>query len=96
MARKSTRRPVCSHEGCGERCVIACILPLDAEPSDYLCPEHAAAAGFCPGCGYFIAGTMFGDRHGLCETCYEDNCEEPDYDDDEYDTCYFAGMECIP
>ena len=44
---------------------------------EYLCTVHAQKAGYCPGCGAFIAG--IGGMGVYCDTC------EPEFNDSDWD-----------
>jgi hypothetical protein len=64
---------------CKEAYSLACQLYLH-DPDEgsyiqveYLCGEHAAKAGYCPGCGVFIAG--IGGMGVYCDNC------EPEFED---------------
>lgn len=50
-----------------------------------LCNDCAIAVGFCVGCGGYIAGSEFEERHGLpglCVDCLDDlRAETGEYDD---------------
>jgi len=59
----------CSHEGCWHKGD-----PYSIEgdrPDEYVCAEHAHAAGYCSGCGQFLSGIESFDfsRSGLCSEC---------------------------
>ena len=70
---------------CREPYAIACQLYIhdpdhdtgDYYQVDYLCATHAQKAGYCPGCGAFIAG--IGGLGVYCDTC------EPEFEDESID-----------
>ena len=78
---------VCEHSSCDRR-GRGCWLPDDTEaPTDWLCDEHAVAAGYCAACRTFWAGIESFDSSptGLCENCiagedYDDEADEDDYE----------------
>ena len=94
--------PECPNDG------IACTIPGGSghgDTTEYFCPDHATAAGYCACCGVFIAGGDVRFDAGvsrLCENCREgeDYDNEPDDDDLEFDchrgpdgSCGLAGTE---
>jgi hypothetical protein len=50
------------------------LLPLDEEPNNYYCLEHAEENGYCRECGLFAAGTEGFDflHRGVCDGCHEE------------------------
>ena len=81
-------RTHCQQEGCTEW-ANPCFLPTEDAPHEWLCPEHAAAAGYCAGCFEFWAGVEvfdFSPSH-LCANCQSEFDEylddEPAYDYEE-------------
>lgn len=68
--------PNCQHEA------IPCYLPgAGPTPSEYLCGACAVKAGYCCGCGLFIAGSDERFDSGLsccCENCRADAGDEQD------------------
>jgi len=71
----------CAHEG------RACELPdYDSGHVDieYVCGEHAARMGYCPGCGQFWGGVGSFEMTGLCDNCRHeaeaDNWHDEDND----------------
>lgn len=81
---------LCEHPGCDRR-GMGCWLPDDdEEPTDWLCDEHAVAAGYCASCRTFWAGIDsfdFSRTPGLCENCSagEDYDDEANADEDDYE-----------
>lgn len=80
----------CEFEGCTSTETEHYDYPVwDDEPAAaWLCWEHADKSGFCPSCGYFVAGS--GDDHkngtALCGECYDELAYETgEYDDQEDD-----------
>ena len=52
----------------------------------FLCPKHAAEAGYCPYCGAYVGGTedeLDVWTYGMCSDCLAD--DEFDDDEDEFD-----------
>ena len=94
------RERVCGEVGCTRR-AIPCYFSDDflaesPQVSEYLCPDHAARAGYCRLCGAFEGGTEgFEFSHpGYCESCsyeLEESLEADSYDEDLY---YDAEAEC--
>jgi len=79
----------CSHKG------FACRLPGDyneetktfkEDQVEYLCAKHAEEAGYCMGCGEFIAGTGMEFRNnGYCDNCWDEiRSSEADYDEEDF------------
>lgn len=70
----------------------ACYLPgIKDAPSAYYCDQHAAAHGFCCGCGQFWAGVesfefsrFHGGFEGLCEDCSDELKDELTVDHEDY------------
>ena len=83
----------CEHEGCTETDIATYEYPVLVDGEEIgqdLCYQHAYEAGFCPSCGYFVAGT--GDENWLglkiCYECYQElQCETGELDED-YDDYY--------
>lgn len=54
----------------------------------YLCDDHAIDIGFCPACGWLVAGNEWDDIHidsyGMCSGCFRELQDEQD-DEDDYD-----------
>ena len=59
----------------------------EPQPEQYLCWQHAIRQGFCPSCGWFVAGS--GDENwqgsGVCYECYHEETDELTYQNDYYD-----------
>lgn len=73
---------VCEVEGC-ERDATG--YPYPGGPW-FLCPKHAAEAGYCPYCGAYVCGTeekLDVWTYGMCSDCLAD--DEFDDDEDEFD-----------
>lgn len=83
-----TRR--CSHEGCWEK-GRDCYLPENTTgvPDEWVCGEHAHAAGYCWCCGTFHAGISSFDfsKSGLCENCDDQLKSDTGECDQEEDGC---------
>lgn len=82
----------CEHEGC-EADALPCYLDVDllSEPpvvSQWLCCEHAALCGYCPGCGrFFGSGTLSYYGLTMCDDCHAETSEE--WDEWEEESYYF-------
>lgn len=85
---------LCQEEGCRERaiqCTLLCVGHDGKDEIEWLCPEHAAKAGFCSGCGTFAAGTEgfdFGRPAGMCDNCREElrhDMGEDDSDEEDFE-----------
>lgn len=61
----------------------------DYYQTEYLCGEHAAKAGYCPGCGAFIAGIS--GMGVYCDTCEPEFDDSGEWDEDEEDVCNQCG-----
>lgn len=73
--REHAVHATCEHDGC-DADAIPCQLDDDRcaeRVTEWLCPEHAAEAGYCASCGDFWGGIdTFEFRHpGLCDHCWE-------------------------
>lgn len=88
---------------CKKEYSLACQLYIhdpDHETGDYyqveyLCTVHAQKAGYCPGCGAFIAG--IGGMGVYCDTCEpEFDLERYDEDQEEWDPEYDDLGEPVP
>jgi hypothetical protein len=82
----------CQHAGCdhpGIPCVLASGDGTFDNPDQWLCPGHASEAGYCPGCGWFSAGTGHPfDDLGWCDNCLaelDDDDDDEDDDDSDFD-----------
>lgn len=80
----------CSRPGC-ENKAMKCEIPGGydhdtqseyPESYEYHCPEHAREAGFCAGCGTFIAGWK--DFSDYCDNCEDEIYEAFDEEDENY------------
>lgn len=49
---------------------------LDGTPTEPLTADEAIKAGFCPGCGWFVAGVERDDialhNFGICDECLDE------------------------
>jgi hypothetical protein len=77
----------CEYENCTSTETEQYTYPVevDGEPvAEYLCWEHADKQGFCPACGYFVAGSGDENWRGgtICYECYRDFESEMEGDDD--------------
>ena len=85
----------CEFEGCTSTETEQYNYPTqNDEPqlSEWLCWEHADKQGFCPSCGYFVAGSGDENWNGgsLCYECHQELAYEiGEYDDDEEDLDFF-------
>jgi len=88
--KDKTRR--CSHEGCWAK-GRDCYLPENTTgvPDEWVCGEHAHAAGYCPSCGFFWAGIESFDfgKSGLCENCEDEWKTETGEYDEEWEGPYY-------
>lgn len=72
----------CDFEGCtGEarEWTHRVYKPPKQEPrpcTHSFCEGHAREFGFCTSCGGYFAGTSVFDKHELCESCLNEQCEE--------------------
>lgn len=81
----------CEFKNCGSIATEQYTYPVAIEGEtikQYLCWEHADKSGFCPMCGYFVAGS--GDENwqggSVCYECYHQlESEQEGSDDDYYD-----------
>lgn len=81
----------CEHENCYSVETEQYTFPVEVDAAilqSYLCWEHADKNGFCPMCGYFVAGS--GDENwrggSVCYECYQDlESEQEDSEDEYYD-----------
>ena len=81
---------ICEDEGCSHQAVVKCVLDYWDENTqewkedfEWLCCDHANEAGYCMGCGIFIAGTgMEFTNNGYCDNCF-DEIRSNDFDDEE-------------
>lgn len=79
----------CEYENCHSTETEHYTFPVGIDGKtlqSYLCWEHADRSGFCPMCGYFVAGS--GDENwcggSVCYECYKDLESEQGGGDDEY------------
>jgi hypothetical protein len=73
----------CRHAECTERETTFRFEFPDGTDAGWLCDEHAAVHGFCPGCGNFIAGSGEETSIGLCRDCFDQfahDCADEDED----------------
>lgn len=88
--KKNPNDQICEDEGCSNFARVKCVLDYVDEKTqewkeevEWLCVDHANEAGFCMGCGVFIAGTgMEYTNNGYCDNCW-DEIKSNDMDDDE-------------
>lgn len=88
--KRSPNDRICENEGCSHRATVKCVLDYHDEETnewkedvEWLCYEHAEDAGYCMGCGTFIAGTGMEYRNnGYCDNCW-DEIKSSEYEDDE-------------
>ena len=82
-----TNRHRCMEDGCDAN-AIECVIPGGSQHEDvpeWFCPTHAVKAGYCGGCGAFIAGSDERFDCGVspfCEHCREADDDEEDTDGD--------------
>jgi hypothetical protein len=64
----------------------------DGTATNPLTIEEARKAGFCPGCGWFVAGSEYEDQSlhnfGLCTECVDEIRDETGEYDSEFDDDY--------
>lgn len=90
LERNDPNAQVCEDEGCPNQARVKCILDYHDEETDewkeeveWLCVHHANEAGYCMGCGTFIAGTGMEFRNnGYCDNCW-DEIRSNEVDDEE-------------
>lgn len=73
--------------------VTACFMNdnFTTIPDEYMCAEHATAAGYCYSCGKWDFDIVDGNRRaGLCENCQADIGDDWGPYDDEYDDLPWA------
>lgn len=81
---------ICEDEGCSHFASVKCELDYQDEvtgewkiQTEWLCCDHAEEAGYCMGCGTFIAGSGMEYRNnGYCDNCW-DEIKSNEIDDDE-------------
>lgn len=65
----------CQHDGCGAP-ARPVYLEAGGEPIGWYCSAHISTAGFCNGCGVYIAGRaehrVTWAFYGRCQACTED------------------------
>jgi len=71
---------MCEHEGCDQGCTLWSVYDWAADKmiEMHLCEVHAVEAGFCPECGWYMAGCH--DDHlarvGVCYDCWAEMEDE--------------------
>lgn len=88
--KRTPNSKICEDEGCSHYATVKCMLDYQDEETgewkeqvEWLCCEHANDAGYCMGCGTFIAGTgMEYTNNGYCDNCW-DEIRSSEMDDEE-------------
>jgi len=62
----------CEEPNCPNPGIECRLPPFEEAVEEYLCSEHAVKAGYCGGCGTFIAGSYDQFDCGLSTLC--ENC----------------------